>query len=327
MLLFKKGKMRTSFLRCVIKLLPLVAFVSLGISQSSAQIQSPGLQQQIPPGEYSALVDLHNFLNPNEPIPGWLNPEAAQWPGVIVTGFSADETGAVLSVGNVAGISLPGMNLTGIMPSTFSSFERLEAVDLSNNQITGTINESLGGLLSLRNLLLSSNKLTGSIPVELGNLPELGFLDLSHNQLSGGIPEAFSALQRLAELKLQHNNLSGELPAALATMGSLGYIDLQGNYFPTNAPSGNMAFVEQLIASGDIVLFHSQKLPPAIGYTFDQSLSQIALTIPAANGLPYKVESSTNLVNWQLEREVPTGIQSSVTVQVEGSGRFYRVTY
>lgn len=319
--------MRTSFLVRALKFVPLAVFVSFAISKASAQIQSVGLQQQIPPGEYSALVDLHNFLNPNQPLPGWLNPDASQWPGVTVSGFSADENGTVLSVGNVTGIMLPGMNLTGIMPSTFSSFERLEAVDLSNNQITGTINESLGGLLSLRNLLLSSNKLSGKIPVELGNLPELGFLDLSHNQLSGGIPEAFAALQRLAELKLQHNNLSGELPAALATMGNLGYIDLQGNYFPTNAPSGNMAFVEELIASGDIVLFHSQKLPPKIGYTFDASLSQITLSIPAADGLPYKVESSSDLVDWQLEREVPTGTESSMIVQVEAGGRFYRVIY
>jgi hypothetical protein len=319
--------MQNSFLRSVVKLLPVVIFVSLGIANLSAQIQPVGLQQQIPPGEYSALVDLHNFLNPNEPIPGWLNPEASQWPGVTVSGFSADENGTVLSGGNVTGIMLPGMNLTGIMPSTFSSFERLEAVDLSNNQITGTINESLGGLLSLRNLLLSSNKLSGKIPVELGNLPELGFLDLSHNQLSGNIPEAFSALQRLAELKLQHNNLSGELPAVLATLGNLGYIDLQGNYFSTNAPSGNMALVEELVASGDVVLFHSQKLPPKIEYTFDQSLSQLTLTIPATDGLPYKVKSTTDFINWQIDMLDSTGGQGVLTIQVEGSGRFYQVVY
>ena len=95
---------------------------------------------------------------------------------------------------------------------------KLEHLNLYDNQLTGTIPAQLGQLTNLENLNLHNNQLTGTIPATLNKLTQLEHLSLSGNQLTGTIPAALGQTNKLAKLKTLHihdNNLTGTIPAEL----------------------------------------------------------------------------------------------------------------
>jgi hypothetical protein len=133
-------------------------------AMTHAALADPGLQQQIPPAEYAALVDFYNSTQGQNwsHNDGWNDPTAPSWYGVTVSGFQYDsETGQILSLGNVTELGFFANNLSGNIP------------------------ESLGNLMNLRSLNFSWNSLAGSIPDTLGKLVNLQWLVLEANQLSG----------------------------------------------------------------------------------------------------------------------------------------------
>jgi hypothetical protein len=88
----------------------------------------------------------------------------------------------------------------------------------------------------VNSLDLSNNNLRGTIPGELGNLTELWKLKLSWNHLTGNIPASFSKLH-LTLLFLDSNHLSDSIPSFLGYNKLFRIIDLSSNHFSGTVPS------------------------------------------------------------------------------------------
>lgn len=164
-----------------------LAFFALSISSSSLLVSGPfdaGMQEKLPPQEYSALVDLYNSTAGGgwTDNTGWLDGNAGYWYAVYVSGEQYDNNGDLIATGNVLSVGLSGNGLKGTLPLT------------------------LGNLTQLVSLVLNANQLSGMIPTTLGNLTNLQLLDLNGNQLSGAIPSTVGSLINLQVLSLGANS-------------------------------------------------------------------------------------------------------------------------
>lgn len=124
-------------------------------------------------------------------------------------------------------LSLPTMNLAGVIPQSLQFCESLTTLDLSGNEFSGTIPSQICTWLPyLVTLDLSHNDLSGGIPSELVRCKYLNNLILSDNRLSGTIPNDLSQLQHLKRLSVANNNLAGSIPLFLSDFNAT---DLDGN--------------------------------------------------------------------------------------------------
>lgn len=139
--------------------------------------------------------------------------------------------------GNVSGIALSGLNLTGFIPPQIVGLSSLTALDLSGNDLVGSIPAELGELSNLIQLNLGENGLTGSIPVELTGLSQLELLWLDANNLSGLIPPEIGNMISLDWVDFDNNALNGTLPAELGKLLNLRHIDLGSNEFTGDIPT------------------------------------------------------------------------------------------
>ncbi|CAN6337245.1 unnamed protein product [Urochloa humidicola] len=85
-------------------------------------------------------------------------------------------------------LDLGNLKLSGTLAPELGQLERLQFLEVYDNNIQGRIPEELGGLTNLVGLDLRNNRITGPIPLALGNIKSLKFLDLSNNDLCGTIP-------------------------------------------------------------------------------------------------------------------------------------------
>ncbi|KAJ1394861.1 Leucine-rich repeat-containing N-terminal, plant-type [Sesbania bispinosa] len=134
---------------------------------------------------------------------------------------------------NLQGLSLDGNWLSGSIPDSFGSLNRLNSLTLSRNQLSGEIPQSLGKL-NLAIVDLSRNRLNGDASMLFGsekkplkiNLSrnrlafdfgkvevsdKLEALDLSNNGIYGRLPQGLTSLKFLRELNVSCNSLSGEI--------------------------------------------------------------------------------------------------------------------
>jgi len=126
-----------------------------------------------------------------------------------------------------------------MLPPEIGNINRLEILDMSNNNLQGLIPKELAGGTHLRSLKLNNNSLNGSIPVEIGKLVGTqASLDLSQNFLVGKIPSQLQKLKKLENLNLSHNKLNGFIPTSLWEMSSLLSIDLSYNEPEGPIPDG-----------------------------------------------------------------------------------------
>ncbi|XP_047250015.1 serine/threonine-protein kinase BRI1-like 2 [Capsicum annuum] len=130
-------------------------------------------------------------------------------------------------------LDLSGNQITDSVPTALSNCTALQELVLAENYFSGPIPISFGELKSLQrldNLDLSNNNLTGPFPdsilqnlaefsffrdfaIELFNCGNLEWISLTSNGLSGEIPKEFSHLSSLAVLQLANNILSGQIPS------------------------------------------------------------------------------------------------------------------
>ncbi|MYG37346.1 MAG: hypothetical protein F4205_17885 [Gemmatimonadetes bacterium] len=116
--------------------------------------------------------------------------------------------GVDAATGRVAVVDLRTNNLSGAIPSAFSTLSSLEVLYLHENSLTGEIPSSLGTLTRLREMSLRSNQLTGPVPVVLGDLADLEHLWLNYNPgLTGPLPLALTKLASLATLDVRGTGL------------------------------------------------------------------------------------------------------------------------
>ncbi|CAD6235663.1 unnamed protein product [Miscanthus lutarioriparius] len=155
--------------------------------------------------------------------------------------------------GDVIGISLSNISLSGTISSSFSLLEQLRTLELGANSISGIVPAALANCTNLQVLNLSMNSLTGQLP-DLSALVNLQVLDLSTNSFNGEFPIWVSKLSGLTELGLGENsfdegdvpesigelknltwlflgqcNLRGEIPASVFDLVSLGTLDFSRN--------------------------------------------------------------------------------------------------
>ncbi|XP_050250599.1 probable LRR receptor-like serine/threonine-protein kinase At3g47570 isoform X2 [Quercus robur] len=187
--------------------------------------------------------------------------------------FGGNEiSGAIpVTLGNLVNLIILGMEenlFTGLIPTIFEKFQKIQVLALNGNRLSGEIPTSIGNLTQLFILQLEENILEGSIPPSLGNCPNLQILDISQNNLSGFIPliglSSFSIrlnlshnsftgklpfevgnLKNINQLDISENNLSGKIPGSIGNCLSLEYLSLQGNSFEGSLPS-SMAFLKGL---------------------------------------------------------------------------------
>ena len=166
-----------------------------------------------------ALVDLYNSNNGLEwgDKDNWLTVNPIDtWEGVIVTN-RVDE------------IDLEDNNLIGVIPSSIGDLDKLRRLYLSNNNLMGSVPLELANLSNLLELRLNDNNLTGIIPSGLGSLASLEELLLNNNSLTGTIPLELGDLENLAELRLNNNNLTGSIPSGLGVLSTIKILFFQNN--------------------------------------------------------------------------------------------------
>ena len=286
------------------------AFIWMLLPCVRLKAQSVGIKDRLPTAEYNALVDLYNFTGGPfwNAYYGWLDPKAANWPGVSISG------------GHVTGIDLSNNKLSGSIPTSLSNLTQLQNLYLHVNQLSGSIPASLGNLAQLQNLFLHDNQLTGSIPASLGNLTQLQFLHLGRNPLSGGIPESLTNLTRLQTLWLYDNQLSGSIPASLSNLSQLQYLQLDHNQLSGGIPAslGNLTQLRGLSLDNNQL---SGSIPASLGNLVQlQTLllqgNQLTGVVPDFTGFTYKtINIVGNLFNIEPGSESLINIKAMIAAR------------
>ncbi|XP_050233706.1 probable LRR receptor-like serine/threonine-protein kinase At3g47570 [Mercurialis annua] len=168
--------------------------------------------------------------------------------------FGGNEIGGVIPDGlenliNLVGLVMNYNLITGIVPSYFGKFQKLQILDFFGNRLSGQIPTSLSNLTRLTMLYLSRNLFEGTIPSGIGNLENLIVLAIAHNNLIGTIPHEILGLTSLSQaIDLSHNSLTGNLPPEIGKLISLTAFFVSGNNLSGEIPReiGNCLSLEFL---------------------------------------------------------------------------------
>ena len=123
---------------------------------------------------------------------------------------ACDWFGVTCSQGHVNGVSLPGNNLVGLLPTELGQLKSLETLHLNSNAITSTLPSEISRLSSsLKGLSLDENHMTGPLPSELGLLKLLESFVLRENTFSSSIPTEIGMMSSLKYFDLTLNSFTG----------------------------------------------------------------------------------------------------------------------
>ena len=174
--------------------------------------------------------------------------------------------------GRVTVLYMSGNFLSGELPASLGSLDKLRELYLDGNNLEGKIPSDFHGLASLEFFYASLNKLSGEIPLELGALSKLKVLDLSVNKLSGEIPPALGTLGSLQVLFLHGNQLNGNIPPALGSLRELQGLSLGDNLLSGKVPNEltNLGYLQWLNIAGNQLV---GCVPLSLWYRLDPQLS------------------------------------------------------
>ena len=121
-----------------------------------------------------ALVSLYNATSGTDWLDNtnWLSGDLSTWSGVSLT----DQ--------RVTQLSLPGNNLSGVIPDDFIYADSIVTLDFSGNEIESAIPENFSDFVSIETIDLSSNNIN-QIP-SFSTVTSLQTLDVSSNKLQFG---------------------------------------------------------------------------------------------------------------------------------------------
>ena len=169
-------------------LLNIILLLTCSISVASTEISSI---------EKKALIELYHSTDGENWTKGWdLDSPVSTWRGVIV------------QKNHVISLNLFHNNLSGYIPESIGSLEKLEELNLAFNNITGALPKNIVKLKCLRVVKLEMNRIKGSLPEGIGKLHSLEEFSMFNNFLNGPIPESFGNITTLKKLNLSSNNLS-----------------------------------------------------------------------------------------------------------------------
>ena len=129
------------------------------------------------------LQVLASITDSGNALSSWsgLDPCVGTWAGVICTS------------GQVTGLSLATLGLSGSLPDALKWMVNLTSVQMASNSFGGTLPASWSALTALTYMSLQSNALTGTLPAAWSALTRLTYLNLAYNRLTATIPAAWAA--------------------------------------------------------------------------------------------------------------------------------------
>ena len=115
--------------------------------------------------------------------------------------------------------------------------ERVVSIDLTAQDITGTLPTEFTSLESLQILMLAGNNFYGSIPEEYMTMSQLASLEVHHNALTGTVPSGWSDMKSLLKLNIAGNEFTGTLPTEMGTLSLLRGFFAYDNFLSGTFPS------------------------------------------------------------------------------------------
>ena len=126
-------------------------------------------------------------------LPSSIGTLSTQFTGLYLGGNKISGT-IPIALQNLINLIILGMEdtlLTGMIPTSFEKFQKMQGLRLWGNKLSGKIPSSIGNLTQLAELFLSENNLEGSIPPSIGTCQSLQKLDVLENYL-GAFSSTFS---------------------------------------------------------------------------------------------------------------------------------------
>ncbi|KAL5075446.1 hypothetical protein RYX36_014430 [Vicia faba] len=195
----------------------------------------------------------------------------------------------------VQSLTLPGLSLSGTLPSNLSNLTYLHSLDLSKNKFHGPIPIDFSHFTLLNVVQLAFNNLSGSLPPQLGQLHNLISLDFSVNNLTGEIPSTFGNLFSLKNLSLARNKFVGEIPIELGNLHNLSRLQLSENNFTGRFPTSIFFNLSSLVFLSLTKNNLSGELPQNFGHAFP-NLTTLALATNRFEGvIPNSISNSSHL--------------------------------
>uniref|UniRef100_A0A8I6XJP1 Leucine-rich repeat-containing N-terminal plant-type domain-containing protein n=1 Tax=Hordeum vulgare subsp. vulgare TaxID=112509 RepID=A0A8I6XJP1_HORVV len=116
-------------------------------------------------------------------------------------------------------LDLSNNNLSGSIPNwLFTEEATLQVLNLGNNSLTGLLDPIWHTQYSLISIDIHMNHVAGQLPANLSSMfPVLFVLDFSSNNLFGDIPTSLCDISSMRILDLSNKKLSGEVPACVFT--------------------------------------------------------------------------------------------------------------
>jgi Leucine-rich repeat (LRR) protein len=126
--------------------------------------------------------------------------------------------------------------LVGTLPPDWSSLQKLQDLQLVNNNLASSLPPSWGQLGQLKVLYLHDNKLSCPLPDAYKTLTAMKDLSLYNNSLTGSLPPSWGQLRQLKGLYLYDNRMSGPLPDAYKTLTAMEDVWLYDNSLTGSLP-------------------------------------------------------------------------------------------
>nr|GMD22197.1 MDIS1-interacting receptor like kinase 2-like [Ipomoea batatas] len=144
----------------------------------------------------------------------------------------------ILGCRSLVFLDLSENHLNGSIPEpVFTSLNRLEYLNLTENEFSGPLSPNFTKLSNLKDLRLGINHFSGSIPHHIGSLPALRVLELHNNSFQGMIPSSIGKLKGLQHLNLEKNRLNSSIPPELGLCTNLTFLGLALNSLTGDLPS------------------------------------------------------------------------------------------
>lgn len=176
-----------------------------------------------------ALINFSSCIESG--IDGWdiSSSGCCSWNGVTCDNFTTSSK-------RVVKLELARKGLRGSICKSFEGLDELRILNLSANFLTGYLNPYHFSLQKLEVIDMSNNDFYGQL-LRSDDLPSLWYVDLSMNRFSGSIDATYCSMSPLIEvLNLANNYLIGEVSESFVKCSSLQHLFLNGNQISGTFP-------------------------------------------------------------------------------------------